>query len=200
MKPQDSGNSGKVGPNSIIRVAEALRALASADVERELMLKADLDVYLAKMPEQMVDECEVTRLQRVVWAELDEVLARRVLADAGRRTGDYLLANRIPGPVQTLLKLLPASLASRLLQTAIRRNAWTFSGSGQLATGSGSPVKLTLTGCPLCSGATSARPVCDYYAATFEHLFRELVTSSASVEETHCQAMGAPACIFEVRW
>lgn len=200
MKLDDPNHSGKVGPNSIIRVAEALRALASAEIERQILLEAGLEAYLVKMPEQMVDEREVTRLQRVVWAELDEVLARRVFADAGRRTGDYLLARRIPGPVQTILKLLPPALASRMLLSAIRRNAWTFSGSGHLTAESGKPVRLALTDCPLCRDATSAKPICDYYAATFERLFRELVATQARVEETQCQALGAPACVFEVRW
>jgi divinyl protochlorophyllide a 8-vinyl-reductase len=43
-------------------------------------------------------------------------------------------------------------------------------------------------------------PVCDYYAATFEGLFRALVHPAARVVETECEACGAPACIFEARW
>ena len=47
------------------------------------------------------------------------------------RTGDYLLAHRIPKPVQALLKRLPAPLAARVLLAAITRHAWTFAGSGR---------------------------------------------------------------------
>ncbi|NVO08189.1 MAG: bacteriochlorophyll 4-vinyl reductase, partial [Rhodoferax sp.] len=83
---------------------------------------------------------------------------------------------------------------------AIRRNSWTFSGSGNLSTMAGPPAQLSLTGCPLCRGATSDMPICDYYAATFERLFRELVAPRAVVKEVSCHALGAPACVFEVRW
>jgi divinyl protochlorophyllide a 8-vinyl-reductase len=152
------------------------------------------------MPAEMVDEAEVTRLQRTVQAELDSGQARQVMLDAGRRTGDYLLGNRIPRPVQAVLRVLPAALASRILLAAIMRNSWTFCGSGQLRTVAGSPLRLSLSGCPLCRGATAAVPLCEYYAATFEQLFRQLVSRHATVVETECQAAGAQACLFEVRW
>ncbi|WP_235823343.1 4-vinyl reductase [Azohydromonas sediminis] len=43
-------------------------------------------------------------------------------------------------------------------------------------------------------------PACDFYAATFERLFRALVHPRASVAETACEACGDDACRFEVRW
>jgi divinyl protochlorophyllide a 8-vinyl-reductase len=43
-------------------------------------------------------------------------------------------------------------------------------------------------------------PVCDYFAATFERLFRALVHADARVREVECAATGAPACVFEVGW
>ena len=93
--------AGRVGPNAIIRVAEALREIGGGDLERELLHKAGLEVYLAGMPAEMVDEREVTRLQRAVQTALDPQHARGVMLDVGRRTGDYLLANRIPRPSLT---------------------------------------------------------------------------------------------------
>jgi divinyl protochlorophyllide a 8-vinyl-reductase len=123
-----------------------------------------------------------------------------VMLDAGRRTGDYLLANRIPGPVQHVLRKLPAVLASRVLLAAIGKNSWTFAGSGHLDIKPGRPVRLTLTDCPLCREATSDIPICEYYTATFERLFRELVSPNAVATETSCHATGAPACVFEIRW
>ncbi len=191
---------GRVGPNAIIRVAEALREIGGVALEETLLDKAGLHDYLAGMPAEMVDEREVTRLQRAVQQELEPQQARLVMLDAGRRTGDYLLANRIPRPVQHVLRVLPAPLASRILLKAIGRNAWTFAGSGHLGIKPGQPVRLTLTGCPLCHGAESDIPICEYYAATFERLFRELVSSRAQATETSCHAVGAPACVFEVRW
>jgi divinyl protochlorophyllide a 8-vinyl-reductase len=191
---------GRVGPNAIIRVAEALRDHEGEIVERRLMRDARLDSYIEAMPTSMVDEHEVTRLQHAVLAGLGAERARLVLLDAGKRTGDYLLANRIPRAAQRLLRILPSALASRMLLSAIRRNAWTFSGSGQLLTHAGPPVRLSLSGCPLCHAAVSDTPICDYYAATFERLFRELVSSRAVCRETECRAAGAETCVFEVSW
>jgi divinyl protochlorophyllide a 8-vinyl-reductase len=48
-------------------------------------------------------------------AQLGPRLAAEVSGHADRLTGDYLLANRIPWPVQALLHLLPAVLAARVL-------------------------------------------------------------------------------------
>jgi divinyl protochlorophyllide a 8-vinyl-reductase len=192
--------AGRVGPNAIIRVAEALREIGGTDLERDLLNKAGLSAYVAEMPAEMVDEREVTRLQRAVQTALDPQRARILMLDAGRRTGDYLLANRIPRPVQRVLRVLPAALASRILLVAIGRNAWTFAGSGRFDIKPGQPVKLTLTGCPLCSEAVSDVPLCDYYAATFERLFRELVNARAVATETSCHAVSGPACVFEVCW
>jgi divinyl protochlorophyllide a 8-vinyl-reductase len=193
-------HTGRVGPNAIIRVAEALREFGGVALEEELLCSAGLAGYLQHMPAEMVDEREVTRLQRAVQAHLDLQGSQIVMRDAGRRTGDYLLAHRIPRAVQGVLKLLPPFLASRILLKAIGRNAWTFSGSGHLGIKPGNPVRLTLTGCPLCHGAKSDTPICDYYAATFEQLFRQLVHARTTVSETSCQAAGASACQFELRW
>jgi divinyl protochlorophyllide a 8-vinyl-reductase len=177
-----------------------LRTTGGTSLEHELLSKAGLEEYLTEMPAEMVDEGEVTRLQRAVQTELDPQRARVVMLDAGRRTGDYLLANRIPRPVQRVLRVLPAALASRILLVAIGRNAWTFAGSGRFDIKPGQPVKLTLKGCPLCAGAVSDIPLCDYYAATFERLFRELVSARAVATETSCSAISGAACVFEVRW
>jgi len=50
------------------------------------------------------------------------------------------------------------------------------------------------------NAATLAEPGCDFYAATFERLFRVLVHADARVVETACEACGAAECRFEVRW
>ena len=147
----------------------------------------------------MVDEREVLRLHRTVRRELDREHARAVLRDAGKRTGDYLLAHRIPRPVQRLLRLLPAGLAARVLLGAIRRNAWTFVGSGRFEATTGRLVTLTIQGNPLCHGEVDGETICHYYAATFERLFRSLVHPGARVIEIECEAQGASACRFEIR-
>lgn len=194
------GMAGRIGPNAITQVAAVLPPLVGGRVTRELFEVAGLAGYLRQAPQGMVDEAEVVRLHRVLRAELGGELAGAVARRAGWRTADYLLAHRIPGPVQTLLKLLPAPLAARLLLKAITRHAWTFSGSGEFAARAGQPVVLTIRHNPLCQGTEADHPVCSFYAASFERLFRVLVHPDARVTETDCEACGADACRFEVRW
>jgi divinyl protochlorophyllide a 8-vinyl-reductase len=87
-----------------------------------------------------------------------------------------------------------------VLLAAIARHAWTFAGSGEFNAHVGRCVELTLHHNPLCRGWHSEGPACDFYAATFERLFRALVHPRAQVVEVSCEACGADACRFEVRW
>jgi divinyl protochlorophyllide a 8-vinyl-reductase len=196
--------TGRIGPNAIIRMAEAIERHEGNDAARRMLQAAGLGAYIAARPENMVDEREVIRLHRVVRAEYGATRADLLSRVAGLATGDYLLANRIPKPVQTLLKLLPARLAAHVLVTAIGKHAWTFCGSGRFEAafgpiGSGR-LRLAVIDGPLSRGVRSSTPVCAYYAATFERLFRALVHRRVTVEEIECQAAGGSACVFEVRW
>jgi divinyl protochlorophyllide a 8-vinyl-reductase len=191
---------GRIGPNAIIRVAEALREQVGEGATARLFRSAGVDGYLSAPPQQMVDESEVRILHQVLRSELGLERARWVSRAAGLSTGDYLLAHRIPQVVQLILRTLPSGFASRMLLTAIRRHAWTFSGSGVFAARPGRPLRIWISGCPVCRGSVSHEPLCDYYAATFQRLFRALVDSDITVRETQCEATGAEACLFEVRW
>ena len=123
-------------------------------------------------------------------------MARR----AGERTADYLLSHRIPKPAQAVLKRLPAPLAARWLLKAIRGHAWTFAGSGQFSATAGTRVVLEIRGNPMCRGLHLQAPGCDFYAATFERLFRVLVHPASRAVETHCEACSDDRCRFELRW
>ena len=191
---------GRIGPNAITRVAEALRDALGDAAAAALFARAGLAPLLAQPPEQMVDEAQVTRLHAELRHTLGVDAAREIARDAGRRTGDYLLAHRIPRVAQALLRRLPAPLAARALLAAIRGHAWTFAGSGAFSAHAGHPVVLRLRNNPLCRGAVLAHPACDYYAATFERLFRELVHPQTWAVETHCEACGDKQCRFELRW
>lgn len=199
MSPFDDGGViVRIGPNAITRVAEALNAArGSAD---DIFAAAGLAHYLADPPEAMVDERDVTALQQTLRSQLDAETACRVAHDAGLRTGDYLLANRIPRPAQRILKLLPPGPATRMLLKAVGKHAWTFSGSGHFSYTIGRPVSVSIQDCPLCRGSHAETPVCDFYRGAFERLFRTLVDPHTDVTETQCQAMGADACIFEMHW
>ena len=196
--------TGRIGPNAITRVAEVLPVRVGRTTTAQVFEAAGLAHYLHEPPQAMVDETEVRRLHGVLRATLGDAEARAVARAAGTRTADYLLAHRIPRPVQRLLKLLPAPLAARVLLAAITRHAWTFAGSGQFsarcAWRQGPPVVLTIRGNPLCKGLATAAPACDYYAATFERLFRVLVQAHSQVREVACEACGDRECRFEIHW
>ena len=191
---------GRVGPNAITRVGEALDAHYGRPTTHAVFADAGLTTYLNAWPQEMVDEHEVAALNQALHAHLPEASFRQVARDAGRRTGDYLLANRIPKPVQALLRPAPAWLAARVLLKAVGRNAWTFAGSGAFDAAAGRPCIVTIQDCPLCREIAAAHGVCDTYTGTFERLFRELVHPEAEATETACQAAGAPHCRFEIRW
>lgn len=194
---------GRIGPNAITRVAQVLPARVGSAATWTLFEDAGLVHYLRQPPEGMVDEAEVRRLHLAVRRQLGRDTARDVSLAAGRCTADYLLAHRIPKPVQAVLKRLPARLAAHVLLKAISRHAWTFAGSGSFsadAGGFGRPAVLRIQDNPLCVGLNSDAPACDYYAATFERLFQVLVHGRAAVHEVACEACCDSECRFELRW
>jgi divinyl protochlorophyllide a 8-vinyl-reductase len=193
-------HAGRIGPNAITRVAEVMRVRRGEAATAALFGRAGLLPYLTRPPEAMVDEAEVTRLHRELRGSLGMAAAREVAREAGTHTAKYLLAHRIPRPAQALLKRLPPPLAARALLSAIRGHAWTFAGSGHFEAQAGHLVVLSITGNPMCRGAALAEPGCDFYAATFEYLFRVLVHPASIVVETDCEACGDSRCRFEVRW
>ena len=196
----EPGQTGRIGPNAITRVAEVLPALLGQAGTRALFESAGLGHYLRAPPQGMVDETEVARLHGALRRQLGTALAAEVARQAGERTADYLLAHRIPKPVQALLKRLPARLAARVLLAAISRNAWTFVGSGAFSARPGRPCVLEIRDNPLCRGLASEAPTCDFYAASFERLFRVLVHPQARAVETACEGRGDALCRFELRW
>lgn len=201
-RPTGAVRAGRIGPNAITRVAEALGILHGEAARQQVFAQAQLLHYLDAPPASMVDETEVQRLHRALRSSFNAGDARRLARLAGERTGDYLLAHRIPRPVQLVLKCLPATLAARVLLSAIRRHAWTFAGSGQFRALAGRPIRFAITHCPLCrdENARDGTAQCDYYAATFERLLRTLVHHEIRVTEVQCEAAGGKVCEFEARW
>ena len=200
----------RIGPNAVLQLAHALDERYGRARTEEVFRSAGQAGFLQAPPESMVDERVITALYTTLPRQIGEFEAAEVGARAGQLTGEYLLAHRIPAPAQRVMKLMPAALAARTLLAAIDHHAWTFAGSGQFAReavqrpggGGRSRVywKLSVADCPLCRGVRAERHQCAYYAATFERIFREVVATSARVAETHCQALGAEACVFEVSW
>lgn len=190
---------GFIGPNAVIQLGEALRAMAGEQRAAGLYAAAGCAAWFTTPPDAMIDERRTAALHLALRRELPEEAAG-ILAEAGRLTGDYILAHRIPKPAQWLLRHLPAGLAGPLLLDAIARHAWTFAGTGRFSARRGHPCLVEIAGNPLVAGEAAATPVCVWHAAVFRRLFRKLVHPAAEVREIACGAAGAPACRFEIDW
>jgi len=193
-------HAGKVGPNAITRVIEALQRLESPQAIHHICQASRLEAYLCEAPAEMVDEQAVARLHDVLHGELGDARARTVGRIAGQLTGDYLLGFRIPRQVQMALRCCPAAVSSRMLSKAIAKHSWTFVGTGAFSARHGRPTTFEIRNCPICRGQQNAEPYCDFYAATFERLYSRLVHQRARVVEVGCQAKGASTCTFEITW
>jgi divinyl protochlorophyllide a 8-vinyl-reductase len=191
-----SAEQALIGPNAIIQMVEALRVYWGRQETHHLLQSLGMAAYDDAPPKNMVPQTEVAALHQRLYGMVDTRDFKAIAQDAGRRTGDYLLANRIPAPVQWVLKRLPDKLAARVLCKAIAKHAWTFAGSGVFSYDWSPGLVFSIQGNPICGGIQSAVPVCDYYAATFERIFRVIVNDDWRVVEQSCQSMGAPACIF----
>jgi divinyl protochlorophyllide a 8-vinyl-reductase len=190
----------RIGPNAILQVIEAVTAAKGESACEALFSFAGLSHHLAVRPAEMVSERDVATLQRAMREHFGAKEARALSWDAGLRTGDYLLANRIPKFAQLVLRFVPASVAARVLARAIAKHSWTFAGSGTFSYRPGKPFVFEIMNNPLCSEIKSSDPVCDFYAATFERIFQAIVHPNSRVVETQCEASGDGVCVFEVRW
>ena len=108
---QENRPASRVGPNAVIQLAAALRDRLGEQATNELFTRAGQHRYLVDPPDDMVDEKVAAGLFGCLFAALPAATAAAVAAEAGKRTADYILANRIPGPAQTLLKSLPPTFS-----------------------------------------------------------------------------------------
>ncbi len=185
-----------IGPNAVSQLRAALLDVRAGRLVFEQAFCPD---WWDSPPGRMVPEQKVARLHRTLRATLSTEMARQVMADAGRRTADYLLQARIPRLFQALLRWLPAPFAARLLLRAIASHAWTFAGSGRFsATVEGRRATIEIAANPLAAGESSDAPICAWHGAVFQRLFSRLVCEGAEVREVACRACGGRVCRFEV--
>ena len=193
-----------IGPNAVTQTAAALDDRLGHAGTVQVFTAAGLLPWLQNPPERMVDEQAVARLHAAVRQCLDRSEASAVMAEAGRRTGAYILAHRIPAAARRLLPVLPARWAMPLLLNAVGRHAWTFVGSGVFEEGpgpdfgSGRHWTLTIRNNPLAREEQWGIPICGWHRAVFETLFQKLVRCPVQVEETHCLAAGDDRCAFRL--
>lgn len=159
-----------IGPNAVLQaVAVMEERLGMAETAAIL---ADAQIEQLPTGQHMIPEIEALRLHR--WLALHDPMGALVIADeAGARTADYIIANRIPRPAVWLLKRLPALLAAPLLMGAIRKHAWTFVGAGVFTPAGAWGFAIDRT------RADDSIPPPDslflWYAAVFTRLYRVLV-------------------------
>lgn len=182
----------RVGPNAILQSMEVLTEFGGEALTRRVFRAADLLPLLEAPPQKMVPQSEAAALHRAILQELPDDIAYRVSSDAGHRTGQYILDNRIPRVIQRVLKTLPARWAGPMLLRAIEKHAWTFAGCARVSLDTRAPWRFVIHHNPL------AIPGCPWHCAVFETLFRTLVHPSAKVTHRDCCARGFDACVFEI--
>ena len=187
---------GVIGPNALTQLLPLLEKAGGVELRERLLARAGV----FELPDMtgLIDEEPVARLHQAMRAAVPE-LAPSLAWEAGVRTADYILAHRIPGPVQAVLQRCPAWIAGPVLSRAIAKNAWTFAGSGRFEVVRGWPAVFLIHDNPVVRGEHAAGPLCHWHAGVFERLYRVLVTDRARAREVACCAEGAAACRFEVR-
>lgn len=184
----------RIGPNAVLQTLAALEALEGRPVAEAVARDAAMP---ATWPDGLIPEAWFLRVLRATRARLTSSAAERVLRDAGARTADYVAANRIPGPVRSILRVLPARLAVPFLLKAFERHAWTFAGRGTFAVEGGYPGVIRLDDCPTCRDPIAAEHGGAYYEAAFAGLMR-LAAPRVSITEIECRVRGAAACRFRI--
>lgn len=174
---------GRIGPNAVLQLEAALREGLGQDALERVFGHARQLQLLEHRPEHMVNQQVVIALYSALFTELPKH-APAIAADAGRRTADYIYANRIPALVRRLLGALPNWLASGLLLQAISKNAWTFAGSGHVRVKTGHRHLIEIIDNPL------IMPGCVWHTAVFQRLFERLVSTESRVR---CVQSGPPS-------
>ena len=189
-----AGRPAKVGPNAVTQLIAAFEAAGEQGMMRRTFAEAGLWRLLEHPPTEMVPEYEPAFLHRAMLSVCPAELSRRIAIDAGRRTADYVMANRIPGFAKALLRALPAPFAAPILAKAIARHAWTFCGSGEVEVAKAGPRKLTIT----IRNNALATPGCPWHTAVFERMFKRLAGPRATVVHEGCEGCGGEACRFAI--
>lgn len=185
-----------IGPNALWQLLPVLDRVGGRDLRDCLLAEAGI-FHLPDRDSGLIEETPVARLHQVMRRDLPD-LAPRLAWEAGKRTGDYILVNRIPRGAHGMLRVLPGWLGAPLLARAIAKHSWTFAGSGQFRVIGMHPPVFDLADNPVVRGERSPLPLCHWHAAVFERLFSRLLRADWRCVETTCCAMGAPACRFEM--
>lgn len=188
--PAPARSAAVIGPNAVIQLGRALLAGPGRRAAEEVFDAASCADLLDAPPQRMTDEALVRRLYQALW-RVRPGDASGLARESGARTAGYVIQNRIPRAARWLMRAAPPPVAARLLLVAIRRNAWTFAGSGACEI-SVRPYAVEIRGNPL------AMPHGVWHSAVFTRLFRELVSPRTRVRHSVVHRGGAAACRFDI--
>lgn len=188
-----AGDGARIGPNSILQLVPVLDAKLGPTARQRLLARAGLEALPAD--DGLMDEAPAARLHQALRRYHPDA-APELAREAGERTGDYILAHRIPPVARRVMKNMPTWLAAPLLASAIEKHAWTFAGSGRFRVVSRQPLVFELEDNPVVRGEVSDKPLCHWHAAVFQRLFNVLVDRHMQCQERVCCASGADACRF----
>ncbi|MEO0463905.1 MAG: bacteriochlorophyll 4-vinyl reductase [Pseudomonadota bacterium] len=172
----ESDKDALIGPHAVIHLAQVMHEVLGRTATHTVLGHAQIETLPSG--HAMIPEIEALRLHRwlLLWEPVEGFAIAR---EAARRTADYIIANRIPGPAAALLRLLPAALAAPLLMRAIRHHAWTFIGAGRFEPHSARDFTIDR------SAVDDPMPVpdstFDWYGAVFERLYQQLVASDCQI-------------------
>ena len=169
---------GRNGRNAILRYAH---------LEKYIAIPPENDPMLALPPGDLATLTNA--LLEVTGAEYGLPILRRAGEEVGRRLVRRRFGARgIAGPLRSPLRRLQRALTE--LEKGFEHAKHSI--EGELL------VQRIEAPCPYCHGISSARPVCRFHEGLLEALARGIVSSACTVRESDCQAMGAPACIFNI--
>ena len=190
--------NGHIGPNAIVQTVIALRESLGAERTARMLVAHGQRRWVAQLPTEPVPEPAFVALVRAVVDELGPEGAEAILRRSGRRTADYVLENRLPRPVQALLRAVRGRLGARLLLWAISKNAATFGESGTFSYRMAPEMRVTVANPVLFAEARTQAAMCAYQRAALERLFRALIDERARLVSRRCQALGAQFCEYTI--
>ena len=155
-----------IGPNAIIQMIKTMEEDLGVRQTIDFFIDSKLSQYISHPLVGRVHEEDVCLIHQRLIETYGIEHAKRLSWQAGEKTADYLLKNRIPKLMGLIFKSITIYIESN----------------------------------PICKGIRSSEPVCDYYAGTFEGLFKSLIDTSIEVKEVGCEAQGDLSCSFRVVW
>ncbi|NOK60862.1 MAG: bacteriochlorophyll 4-vinyl reductase [Chloroflexi bacterium AL-W] len=172
---------GKIGPNAIIQTVQALKEAQGTTQAARTLQKTPYAYFFDEPPDEMIAEQTFYALVHELAGMLSDHEMHSIMRRSGQLTAFYLLKHRIPQPAQHILRIAPRRIALWLLLSAVKKNSWTFVGSGQYRFTLGSPPMISIIHAHA-SSVGLTEPVWHFYSGCFEQLLRSLINRTTQVQ------------------